>query len=211
MRIGLCYIFPMVNIGVYGPLAKRFVGSYFAHPPGDTPHEIHILVNGSAIGPVQRKIFDALPCHFHSYSNFGKDIGAFQRAGVEIPCDLLLCFGAPVHFRQAGWLDVIANAYVQNGPALYGAWAFHQPAFHIRTTAFWLPPDLLNAYPYQIGDGQRYEFEHGANSITRFAIDNGFGALQLTWSGVFPPAGWHHTENAESLLLDQHTDRMGYQ
>lgn len=210
VQIALAYVFPMINLPKWEPLARRFVKSYFDHPPGDTAHQIHVLANGLAIDPARKKIFDSLPCAFHTCSNQGMDIGAYQWAADHIPCDLLLCFGTPVHFRKAGWLDLIASTFLEHGPNLYGAWGFHAPKMHIRTTAFWLPPQILKAYPVYVGDSQRYAFEHGDGSITRFAIDAGLNALQVTWTGVFPPSGWHHTPLEESLLLDQHTDRLGY-
>ena len=71
-------------------------------------------------------------------------------------------------------------------------------------------PELLKSYPVTVGDGDRYEFEHGNRSIARHANSLGLGCYMVTWGGVFPPEEWHHVTNDQSLILDQHTDSMGY-
>ena len=147
----------------------------------------------------------ALPVQFLECDNVGKDLGAYMRASITIPCDLLVCLGAPAHFHRAGWLDVLLEAFLTNGPGLYGFWGYHQPTRHIRTTAFAIPPTLLNAYPYFVNDSLRYFFEHGPESITAFILKSGFPALQVTQLGVFDVPEWHPTSIDESLILDQFT------
>ncbi len=211
MNVALCYVFPVFNTQVYEPLAWRFCRSYMDFPPGLGEHSIHVYANGAQISEAQRRIFRHLPCEFHWHDNRGKDIGAFQSAADQVPCDLLVCLGSHTHFRQAGWLDRIVQVYEQNGPALYGCWGFHQPTIHIRTTAFWLPPELLKSYPNYITDDARYEFEHGhVGSIVKHVEASGFPNLMVTWKGVYPVADWHHVPNEDCLLLDQHCDRIGY-
>jgi hypothetical protein len=146
--------------------------------------------------------------HFH-HNNVGQDIGAFQAFSEVADCDLLVCLGAPVHFRRAGWLDRIVQAYEDNGPGLYGAWAFHQPMSHVRTTAFWCPPELLKSYPYQVINESRYEFEHGHRSIHQYTKSIGLNTYMVTWNGCWEEKDWHHVTLDECLLLDQHTDRIG--
>ena len=210
MKISVCYVMPNLNLPVYEPLARRFISSYLNNPPGVADHDFHVLVNGPMLSAGQMRLFNPLVCHFHQCTNVGRDIGAYQWAAENVPCDLMVCLGTPVHFHKTGWLDRIERAFLDNGPALYGAWGFHQPSNHIRTTAFWLPPEMLKAYPFMIGDGQRYEFEHGGNSITQHALKWGFDVLQVTWSGVYPLPEWHHCEREECLMLDQHSDRIGF-
>jgi len=210
VRICLVYVLPMLNAEVYGPAAKRWSQSYMDFPPGETDHEIVVCLNGgNGHGPYQKKLFEPLPVTFFEHNNWGKDIGAFQMAAEQIPCDLLVCMGSFVHFHQAGWLDRMVHAFEDNGPTVYGAWGFHLPSPHLRTTAFWMPPDLLNAYPTQIGDRDRYGFEHGGNSLTLWSQRMGFEPLMVTWNGVFDMPQWHHVDGAESLILDQHCDRAG--
>ena len=156
-------------------------------------------------------MFSPLSCSYHEHDNTGKDIGAFQKAAEAIPCDLMLFLGSNVHFRKAGWLDRIIQVYEQNGPALYGCWAFHYPSPHIRTTAFWAPPELIDSYPTYVNNGSRYEFEHGKTaSIVQHVKRNGYQSYMVTWGGVHAENEWHHVTNEECLMLDNHTDRIGY-
>lgn len=187
------------------------MNSYTQHPPGGTNHELHVIINGDEPRKQDERTFSPLDPVFHQHDNFGKDIGAFQFAARTIPADLMIFLGSPVHFRRAGWLDVMVNAYERNGPGIYGSYAFHQPALHIRTTNFWMPPDLLNGYPHVVGNEHRYMFEHGGkDSITEWTIGVGFNAWMVTWRGIFPPKQWTHVHNEEALLLDQHSDSIGY-
>ncbi len=206
MRIAIVYIFPQVGVDKYTPFARRFVDSYLENPPGVADHQVHVFVNGGVPGPLHTRLFNPLTCVFHPSNNFGKDIGAFQVAAHTIPCDLLVCFGAHIYFPRAGWLDYMVRAYQDNGPALYGNYCFHQPTPHVRTTNFWLPPQLLASYPHQVSDGNRYEFEHGiTGSIVRHVLGLGYPALQLTWTGVYAMTDWHHITNEEMVVRDQHT------
>jgi hypothetical protein len=181
------------------------------HPPGATNHELWVVINGDDARMSDRRTFNPLRPTYLKHDNTGKDIGAFQLAAKSIPCDLMVFCGSHVHFRKAGWLDVMVNAYERNGPGVYGAYAFHEPNKHIRTTCFWMPPDMLNLYPHIVYNEFRYEFEHGAtHSIVKWVIDSGFNAWMVTWNGIFPPSGWRHVENAEAVVLDQHSDSIGY-
>lgn len=202
------YVHPTANAATYAPLARRFVNSYMNHPPGQCDHELHVAINGGvSIGEWCRKLFSPLDPHFIHHNNYGKDIGAYQTAADLIECDLMVCLGAPVHFHKQGWLDRILQAYLENGPAVYSPWGFHQPLPHLRTTAFWLPPELMNSYPRRVGDQERYEFEHGAQSITLWSQKQGFEPLQVTWRGVFPMSAWHPVTRDESLFIDQHMEK----
>lgn len=211
MKVAIIYIFPTVDVATYEPLARRFAQSYMDHPPGETEHELFVCSNGYPAGQRQRQLFEPLTCTHIQHNNTGKDIGAYQVCAENIPCDLLLCLGSSTKFWKAGWLDRIAQVYKDNGPALYGCWAFHQPAVHVRTTAFWLPPELLNSYPYRIADHMRYEFEHGQHSIVNHVTSVGFPSYMVTWSGVYGRDQWHHVERDQCLWFDNHCERIGYQ
>lgn len=205
LRIALIYVHPCANAAVYVPYARRFVESYMENPPGDADHEIHVAINGGvAIGEWCRHLFAPLAPQFFQHNNYGKDIGAYMTAADLIDCDLMVCLGAPIHFHRAGWLDRIVMAYLENGPAVYGPWGFHQPRPHLRTTAFWLPPELLIAYPHRVSDRERYAFEHGPESITLWSQKQGFEPMQVTWRGVYSMDAWKPLSRAESLMVDQH-------
>jgi hypothetical protein len=190
-------------------MARRFTDTYMQNPPGDIPHEITVVINGgdTTAHDWVRPLFNPLPVNFLQHNNYGKDIGAYQFAADQLDCDLMICLGAPVHFHKAGWLDRIAMAYYENGPAVYGPWGFGVPRPHLRTTAFWLPPVFLNSYPKRVGDGDRYGFEHGSDSITLWSKKLGFDPLMVTWDGCYKMDEWHHITTEQSLFIDQHMDR----
>jgi hypothetical protein len=206
MNVAVCYVYPSLNRAVYDAMARRFVSTYQEHPPGDHPHDLYVLLNGLKHAGVE-KLFEPLPVRFLRHSNIGRDIGAYQMAASRLDCDLMVCLGSPVHFHKDGWLDWLIASYQDCGPAVYGPWAFHEPLPHIRTTAFWLPRFLLNAFPHLVGDPQRYEFEHGKESLTLWAKSLGYSTFMVTWDGTFGMKDWHHVTRDKSLLLDQHSER----
>lgn len=205
MKIALVYIHPTASGAVYAPMARRFVETYMANPPGETDHEIHVCINGGIpMGYWNENLFRPLAPRFFQHNNYGKDIGAYQVAADQINCDLMVCLGAPLHFHRAGWLDRIVMAYLENGPAVYSPWGFHSPRPHLRTTAFWCPPEFLNSYPVRVDNSNRYAFEHGAESLTLWSQKQGFEPLQVTWRGTYHMESWHAVDAHESLLTDQH-------
>lgn len=210
MTTSLVYVHPRTNQRTYIPTAKRFVRSYMEHPPGGTPHDIHVVINGDRPNQSDTQTFLPLPVKFMTHDNYGKDIGAFQMASKHLTHDLLVFLGANVHFCCDGWLDLMVRAVERNGPAIYGAYCFHQPGIHVRTTCFWMPREMFNLYPHTIANESRYDFEHGPNSIAKWCIDVGFDAFLVTRREVLPPSKWRHVENHEALILDQHSDRIGY-
>lgn len=209
MKVAVVYCYPLVDINKHFAFAKRFAETWARFPPTE-PHELHIVCNGASPSPNDLYPFRNLAYQPHARDNFGWDIGAFQWAGEHIPCDLMVCLGAPVHFYRPGWLERIVESYLENGPGFYGCWAYTCP-LHIRTTAFWLPPQLLNAYPNVIGSkrSDRYEFEHGGLSMTRFTKTAGLECYMVTTTHIFAFDQWENNcpglEN--SLFYDQHIHR----
>jgi len=211
MQVAVIYVHPRVNMKLYVPSARRFVQSYISNPPGSQTHDIYVVINGDHPRESDKRVFRPLPVNMLSHDNSGKDIGAFQMAARTIKADLMVFLGAQVHFPRPGWLDVMVNAFLRKGPGIYGAYGFHSPHLHLRTTCFWMPPELLNMYPFNVGNDMRYDFEHGpVNGVSKWCIDSGFNAWMVTWTGTFPPSEWRHVENSEALILDQHSDRIGY-
>ncbi len=208
MNIALVYVHPTAAASVYVPLARRFVESYMENPPGEADHELYVSVNGGVeFGDWTRHLFRPLVPQFLQHNNYGKDIGAYQAAADVIECDLMVCLGSPIHFHRAGWLDRIVMAYMENGPAVYSPWGFQHPRPHLRTTAFWCPPELLNSYPTRVSDRERYQFEHGDNSIALWSQKQGFEPIQVTWKGNYKMESWKPIPRHESLFIDQHMDR----
>ena len=207
MKVAVAYVWPMVQVRKYFPAAKLFSDTYRQFPAG-YPHELHVLCNAREPSKNESLIFDGLGAAVHVYDNTGWDIGAFQRFGDVTDTDLLVCFGAHVNFHRAGWLNVIVDAYLDNGPGLYGCAGYLTPNWHVRTTAFWMPPELLRSYPAYIGSGRqsRYAFEHGAISFTRHVLGLGFPCRVVTWNGCFPFDSTHdYAPDRNSILVrDQH-------
>jgi hypothetical protein len=207
MNVGVIYCCPTVEPATYLPNARRFVQTWLAHPPG-YEHHLHVMVNGYQFPESFQQEFAPLPHEWQLCPNTGWDIGAYQRAAETIPCDMMVCLGAHVSFNHAQWLAIMAESFIDNGPGLYGAWGVDWPTKHIRTTAFWFPPQLLASYPLYVSSERtsRYQFEHGQNSFTAFAQENGFPVRMVTMRGVFEPKHW--SENVpspqESLVLDRH-------
>lgn len=207
MKVDVVYVYPNVNARTYFGLADRFARTWLQNPPG-YDCTLHVVHNGGPHPAPEMRPFDPI-VHFDVIrSNLGWDIGAFQYAAEALSCDLLVCLGAPVHFHRGQWLESMVDAYINHGPALYGCWGYLYPNWHIRTTVFWCPPQLIQSYPYDIGSTRqsRYGFEHGPNSFTRHVMSAGFDTIMVTRKGCFPFSRWANNVPGveDSLVLDQH-------
>ena len=210
MNIAVVYVYPQVSLRTYFPLAGRFATTWKQFPPGAEPHTLYVIGNGSEVPAAYREPFTGIPCVWGSHDNSGWDVGLFQWAAEHIPCDLLVCLGAPVHFYRTGWLDRIVDVYLNSGPGLYGCWGVpYRASDHIRTTAFWVTPELMYAYPFMAGSlrESRYAFEHGPNSITRWAEQQGFPPLMVTFDAVYARDQWANADGGagKCLMFDQFT------
>jgi hypothetical protein len=211
VNVDVIYCFPQVEIRTYYALAVRFADTYRQFRP-TTPHTLRVGLNGGDpnLNFVKQPFHD-IDAQFHQHSNVGWDVGLFQDAAVRFPCDLMVFLGAPVHFHQPNWLEIMCEAYVNHGPALFGCWAYLSPNWHVRTTCFWCPPELVSTYPYLVGSTRpmRYQFEHGQNSLTRHAMSAGLDCIMVTRKGCFPFDQWqNHAPGLEdSLVCDQFTHR----
>lgn len=205
IRTALCYVYPTVQAKTYVPLARRFATSYMEHWPGAANHALHVLFNGPEPSDAQLAVLAPLPFRALQHDNIGRDIGAYQGACGVLDCDLMLCFGAGVHFHRSGWLDRLLAVYTELGPGLYGCWGSPYPNSHVRTTAFWLPPQLLRSYPKRVTNGARYEFERGRDeSILYWVTSQGFAARAVGWTRVDTHPNFGLMPPSEYLLLDQH-------
>ena len=152
MKTVIVYVYASAAGAKYDDYAIRFLMSYYANPPG-IEHDTTVVLNGSKATSETTCLFGSLPnCNFIEHDNSGYDIGAFQRAARDVPCDLMVFFGASTYFPRPGWLLRMASVFQRFGNAQYGAmgnggdkrvnvWP------HIRTTAFWMNPKLMNEYP----------------------------------------------------------------
>lgn len=204
MKTTIVYVYPPVAGKRYEDYANRFLLSYHECPPG-TDHETVIVLNGAKATSELTCMFSSLPkCVFLEHDNSGYDIGAFQFAARTVPCDLMVFFGASTFFQRGGWLIRMITAFNHHGNAQYGAMGNKGDAAvsvwpHIRTTAFWMDPKLLNAYPHIVrNNGQRHPFEHGKDCFTSWVKQQNLNSWVVTW-------------NKELLWHDWDSDPNGFQ
>lgn len=206
MNVAVVYCCPTVERRTYLPFAQKFARTWLEHPPG-YDHKLYVVVNGNDWPKNFSDEFRDIPHHYELNDNVGWDIGAFQRASLVIPCDLLVCLGAHICFNHANWLKTIVDAFIEHGPGLYGPWGALYPTIHVRTTAFWCPPELLASYPFYVHSNRlsRYGFEHGQESFTKWTRDAGFPTLMVTTKGVFDIDDWEKNSptGPESIMLDK--------
>lgn len=218
-RVSVTIVYVYVSQpGQYEQLANRFIQTYTQHPPG-YPHQTALVCNGSLNTQKVGEMFAPLPAHrIIAHDNSGKDIGAYQKAAREVPCELMVFFGASTYFRRPGWLKRMVESYQKHGVTLYGSTANRgAPSLHvyphIRTTAFWTTPALFNEYPVKVvRDDQRYPFEHGRNCFTDWVARNGMVPLVVSWIGEHPweqwdavPNGYHQGDQSNVLVGDRLT------
>jgi hypothetical protein len=211
VRVAIVYVH-VVGSPHYEKLSRRFVDSYLKHPP-NYPHQTIIVCNGGLKTATTELLFERLPrVQFIQHDNSGRDIGAFQLAAKEVPCELMAFFGGSTYFRRDFWLQRMVDAYRKHGVTLFGATAHSgTPAIHvyphIRTTAFWTPPALMNLYPMRVQrDDQRYPFEHGRHCFTDWVSNQGMTPLCVTYAGEYSYHDWdripggYHRDQQENLL-----------
>ena len=186
VKIAIVYIYAPAA-GKNDAYAMRFLDSYHANPPG-LDHQSVIVLNGTPQTSETTCLFSSLPnCTFLEHDNSGFDIGGFQAAARAIPCDMMVFFGASTYFGRPGWLIKMATAFNRLGNAQYGAMGnFGDGAVavwpHIRTTAFWMNPALMNACPIKVTrPEQRYPWEHGRNCFTEWVTKQGLKSWVVTF------------------------------
>lgn len=216
VKIALVYVFAGAAGPQYDDYALRFLNSYHANPPG-IEHDSVVVLNGTKQTGEIACLFSPLRhCSFLTHDNSGYDIGAFQLAAKETPCDLMVFFGASTFFHRPGWLIRMANAFNQLGNAQYGAMgnqgvSIHNVWPHVRTTAFWMNPKLMNEYPHRVTRAdQRYAFEHSATCLTEWLKQRGIRSWVVTWESILPchqcdsdPNGFHHGNQRNLLAGDR--------
>lgn len=190
------YVYPQVAGEKYHRYAKRFVETYLKFPPG-RDHETFVMLNGGSLNHEAARLFEVFPrCTFIQHDNSGYDLGAFQKACRKCSSDMIVFFGASTWLNVEGWLERMAEAFVKHGHGLYGAMGNRGDARyhvfpHIRTTAFWMHPSLLNVYPRAIRRAaERYAFEHGQDCFTNWVTRRGLRAWVVTRAGEYEWENW---------------------
>lgn len=223
MKIVVVYVIPPQAGVQYQDWALRFIQSYNQNPPG-LDHETLVVVNGCPVNSELKCWFASFPnCRLVPHDNSGYDIGAFQFAAHTTPCDMMVFFGTSTYFIRPGWLWRMADAFNRHGNAQYGAMGNRGDIKvkvwpHIRTTAFWMKPELMAAYPFKVSrPEQRHPFEHGQNCFTEWITKQGINSWVITWGRDYEwknwdddPNGYHRGDQSALLAGDRMTERPYY-
>lgn len=207
---------------IYQNYAARFLASYNECPPG-CEHDTIVVFNGQRANSELTCMFSGLPsCRFLEHDNSGYDIGAFQFASRSSSCDMIVFLGASTWFNRGGWLVRMSQAFNQCGDAQYGAMGNRGDLKvkvwpHIRTTAFWMRPSLMNNYPKIVKrPDQRHPFEHGSSCFTSWVTKQGLKSLVVTWNHIFEWQNWDDDPNGfqrgdqSSLIAGDHLCERPY-
>jgi hypothetical protein len=205
-------------------MAKRFVETYEANPPG-CGHNTIIVAQGQPIYQDMVGLFNRLgPWQSFAHDNSGWDIGAFQRVAEQRPSPLMVFLSGTTYFRRPGWLVRMRDVFNKfNGVGLFGACgnggdlgkSCHP---HIRTSSFWCQPIVLLGYPERINEtGRRYPFEHGSKNFTLWANSVGLPTVVVDFSNHWNfgewgrnPRGYHQSDQHDLLLGDRNTEPPDY-
>jgi len=214
MKIACVYVYPTPIYGApFARLADRFVSTYRDNPPM-IDHMMVVVSNGGLPNGLAYKQFSFIEgTKFIKHDNIGYDIGAFQSASRSVICDLMVFFGSSTYFRGPGWLRRMVEVYQSLGDGLYGCTGNQGDGKvrvwpHVRTTAFWCNPKLINEHPFRVTDNsQRYPYEHSENSLTQYALSQGKSAWVVGWNDVKPlhicdsMVGGFHNDLQQNLLV----------
>lgn len=210
----IVYIYPAGE--QFTEYALRFVKSYNEHPPA-IDHESIIVLNAQPLTAEIECLFSSLRnVKFLVRDNSGYDIGGYQAAARQFPCDLMAFFGVSTYFKGPGWLLRMLQAKIKHGNALYGVMGNRgdnrvnvHP--HIRTTGFWLSTALMNQHPMRVTRAdQRYGYEHGKDGLTSWVYKSRLKVWVVGWSGEYEWKDWDiipngfHRGNQSDLLCGDH-------
>lgn len=213
MKVCIVYIFPQSGANGHLEKAVKFLTSYHANPPMHL-HDTVIVCNEAPANDQTRFLFGSLPsasCLDHDGS--GMDCGAYQLAAQKVPCDLMVFFGGNTYFRRPGWLHRMASVFQSYGDGLYGCTGNQGDARfnvfpHVRTTAFFCSPALVNEHPLRVtNNSQRYPYEHGPDGLTTWALRKGKPVWIVGWNDVKPlhdcdsMRGGFHQGGQENVLV----------
>lgn len=183
---------------------SRFIKSYRDNPPL-LDHKTVIVLNGTKATTNIAIQYSGMPnVQFLEHDNSGYDIGGFQMAARDIPCDMMAFFGQSTYFQRPGWLVRMRDSFLKHGNAQYGAMGnrgnLHVKVWpHIRTTAFWMDPKLMNSYPDVISTPEmRHPFEHGPNCFTGWIASRGIKSWVVTWNDELLWEDWDSDPNGYS-------------
>lgn len=194
--------------------ANQFVSTYRQFE-GGAKHHLIVCCNGTPLNFRMRSIFDGIDCEFvNRPHDEGWDISAYQDISKQTESDLMVCFGESVRFHRYGWLRRLVESAIEYGEGMYGCLSSHAIRAHLNTTAFAVSPRFLRNYELVRNKADRYNFEHGPNSLWRQIRASGKQARLVTWDGCWAPGEWRTPDNIlwrgtqeNCLVFCNHTDR----
>lgn len=195
----IIYCYPILSRD-YDAVARRFVESYLRFGPG-MDHLTVVVCNNGPASDEQKSIFSKMNPLFLDRGNEGWDIGAFIDASRAIVRSSLshkfvMCCGANTHFKRAGWLLRMNEAWEKHGPGMYGATASFEIRPHFNTSSFVASAFDVAAYPFHVSTMQdRYHFEWGARSLMNLIASKGAPTLLVTWDGEYTKENFRNVRN----------------
>lgn len=211
MKVGICYVCPIVKWDVYEPIVRRFLAAYKAFPPGSN-HEFHVIFNGGSPTAQMLDLFSVMNPICHEHDNTGWDIGAFSTMS-KVDCDEMLFLGSNTNFRRAGWLQRILEVRQKFGTGLFGTSASYDIYPHIRTNGYLCRPELVGLAwkKNQSRSNPRHGFELGKSSLTDTTLAQNLPVLLVTWDGYYPKPEWRiapeiyrRGNQSNCLIYDRH-------
>lgn len=199
MKLCLVYNYPALG-GEHDDFALRFVLSYNAFPPG-CEHDTVVICNGGRLSDTMRSTMECVSClpnirYIERMSNAGQDIGGYQWASNFLDYEACLYCGGPAHFKRAGWLARMVEAWEKHGPGMYGSMASFLQRPHLQTTGFFTDPQFIRKWGRPVTDRrERYSFEWGLNALWRKVVSWKMPAMLVTWDGEYEPKDWRKPAN----------------
>ena len=222
MIVEIAYCCPTAVFGEqHFNLAAEFAETLFKFEAG-FPYKFTVISNGGTPDTKTEALFAPFNPHFFVRANIAKDLGAFQHVASQSNADLMVFLGGSTYIRGNNWLLRIAESFGKHGNGLYGSMSNSgdyrvEVAPHIRTTGFWMPPKLMNAYPERVvREEQRYPFEHGPNCLTSWVAKQGLPVMTVTWTHEWPLGTWEkipdgfHRGRQEGLILGDHLSKIPF-
>jgi hypothetical protein len=196
--MNLCVAYTAVHNGpITLEYCARFVTTWHEFGPG-VETDLIVICNGGPLTCEQSILFSGLNAKMFVRSNDGWDIGGYMEA-ARGPCeeyDAVLWTGESNYFHRAGWFKRLAESFERHGPGFYGPYSSNAVRSHLNTTAFFCAPIVLRQYPKRVLTRQdRYEAEHGENSIWRRVASQGRPVRMVTWDGEWEPRMWRMPTN----------------
>ncbi len=213
MKILLAYV-AVAGGNLTADYCARFVGSYLTCPP-EVEHETVVCCNGGPLDLETAMMFQPMPVKFFPRQNDDSwDIGAYQDVATKFKCDMLVCCGETIFFHKPGWLQRYVDAWDKLGPGMYGTFSSNLVRPHLNTTGFAVDPKFLLGYPRPRNRKERYDMEHGTNSLWQRIESLRFPVRCVTWDGIWDSKRWRQPDNilwkgdqSNLLMYCSHTDR----